>query len=426
MRRASGSPGPRILLLHYTGPPVVGGVEAVLGRHARLLAREGFDVHVLVGRGAPLGDGVTFHRRALLDSRHPRVLAAARELEAGRVTRAFSALAARIRGDLLDCLAGIDVCVVHNALTLHKNLALTAALHEIAARGSPARIVAWCHDLVWTNPQYRPHLHPGPPWSLLRTPIRDGEYVTVSRARQRDLAALLDLPRDAIEVIPNGIDPGAFFHLTETGRWLARALRLWEQEIVLLLPARVTRRKQIEYALRVVAEMVRRGVAVRLLVTGPPGAHNPRNRAYLEELRALRGRLGLNGQVVLCAKLPGPNGRGLAISDRAMADLYQISDALFLPSRDEGFGLPLLEAGLARLPAFTTDLDALHEIGGGAIQTFALEDPPERVAARIIRTVMGENRYRLRRRVLAAYTWEGIMRERVVPLLRRRPAGGRP
>ncbi len=422
---ASGSRRPRILLLHYTGPPVVGGVEAVLARHARLLAREGLDVHVLVGRGAPLGGGVTFHRRALLDSRHPRVLAVARELEDGWVTPRFSALAARIRDDLLESLAGIDVCVVHNALTLHKNLALTAALHDVAARGSRAQVVAWCHDLAWTNPQYRPHLHPGPPWSLLRTPIQDGVYVTVSHTRQRDLAALLHLPRAAIEVIPNGIDPGAFLHLTETGRWLAAALRLWEQEVVLLLPARVTRRKQIEYALRVVAEMVRRELTVRLLVTGPPGAHDPRNREYLEELQALRRLLGLEGQVVFCAELPGPRGRGLVVSDRAMADLYQLSDALFLPSRDEGFGLPLLEAGLARLPAFTTDLAPLNEIGGDAIHTFALEDPPARVAAKIIHTLMEEKGYRFRRRVLLAYTWEGIMRERVIPLLTRRAAAAR-
>jgi glycosyltransferase involved in cell wall biosynthesis len=423
---ASGSRRPRILLLHYTAPPVVGGVEAVLARHARLLAREGFDVHVLVGRGEPLGDGISLHRLGLLDSSHPRVLAAARELESGRVTPAFTALTARIRDALEESLDGIDVCVVHNALTLHKNLALTAALHQVAGRGTRARIIAWCHDLAWTNPQYRPHLHPGAPWSLLHTPVSGGVYVTVSRHRQRDLSALLHLPSAAIEVIPNGIDPGAFFHLTPTGRWLAEALRLWEQEVVLLLPARVTRRKQIEYALRVVSEMVRRELTVRLLVTGPPGAHNPRNREYLEELRTLRRRLGLDEQVVFCAELPGPRGRGLVLSDRAMGDLYQMADALLLPSRDEGFGLPLLEAGLARLPAFTTDLAPFTDIGGDAIHTFALEEPPARVAAKIIHTLIEEKPYRLRRRVLASYTWEGIIRERVIPLLTRQAAAVHP
>lgn len=414
---ASEARRPQIALLHYTSPPVVGGVEIVLARHAQHLVRLGFDVRVLTGRGAPLGGGIGFHRDTLLDSRNPRVMAVTGDLERGRVPLAFAALAARIRSGLERTLQGVDVCVVHNALTLHKNLALTAALHQVAARRRLPRFFAWCHDLAWTNPQYRSHLHPGAPWDLLRTPLPGAGYVTVSRDRQRDLSVGLGLPAAMVEVIPNGIDPGRFLRLTGVGRWLADTLRLWEQQIVLLLPARITRRKHIEYALAVVAEIVRRELKVRLLVTGPLGAHNPRNQQYLEELRSLRGRLGLEAHVVFCAELPGPRGRGLALSDRAMSDLYLLADALLLPSRDEGFGLPLLEAGLSRLPAFTSDLPTLRTIGNDAVRTFATTDPPARVAATIVRTLIEENGYRLRRRVLASYTWEGIVRERIAPLL---------
>jgi glycosyltransferase involved in cell wall biosynthesis len=413
---------PRVALLHYTTPPVVGGVETVLARHARQLALAGFDVSVLTGRGESLGAGVRLHRLPLLDSRHPRVLAVARDLEAGKITAALPALTARIGADLERALAGIDVCVAHNVLTLHKNLALTAALHQIAARKSPPRIVAWCHDLAWTNPLYHPHLHPGAPWDLLRTRVRGGTYVAASRARQQALCAALGLPGSAVAVIPNGIDPAVFLRLTGVGRWLADTLRLWDHQLVLLLPARITRRKQIEYALAVASEIVRRELTVRLLVTGPLGAHNPRNRSYLQELRALRRRLGLDEHVVFCTDLRGPRGRPLVLSDRTMADLYMLADALLLPSRDEGFGLPLLEAGLARLPAFTTDLAALRAVGDDAIHTFDLGDPPARVAAAIIDTLMEEHGYRLRRRVLASYRWSVIMREQIVPLLSRAAA----
>ncbi|HTD48604.1 MAG TPA: glycosyltransferase family 4 protein [bacterium] len=416
---------PRVLLVHYTTPPVVGGVERVLARHARLLAGEGFEAHVVTGRGGPVGRGVRLHRLPCIDSRNRRVLAVTRELEAGRVTPAFHGLVARIREDLRHELAGADICIVHNALVLHKNLALTAALHQLAPQGS-TRFVAWCHDLAWTNPQYRPHLHAGAPWSLLRTAIPGVTYVAVSTDGRRELAALLGVPKAQIEIVPNGVDPAAFLRLTPTGRWLAAALRLWEQQVVLLLPVRITRRKQIEYALHVVAELVRRELAVRLLITGPPGAHTPGNRAYLDELRGVRHRLGLDDQVVFCADLPGPRGGRLRLSDRTMADLYLLADALILPSRREGFGLPLLEAALARLPAWTSDLPPLREVGGDAIHTFDLADPPAAVALRLIHTLMEERGYRLRRRVLASYTWEGIMRERIIPLLTRLVGAARP
>ncbi len=124
---------PRVTLLHYTCPPVIGGVEAVLARQADLLSARGFTVHVLVGRGASVGARVRLRRLPLLDSRHRRVLGVTRELEQGRITPAFTALVSRIRQALMRALDGIDVCLVHNVLTLHKNLALTTALHQFAA-----------------------------------------------------------------------------------------------------------------------------------------------------------------------------------------------------------------------------------------------------------------------------------------------------
>ena len=134
MTMASAARLPRVLLMHYTTPPVVGGVETVLARHAQFLARQGFGVRVLTGRGGALDNGVHVQRLPLLDSGHPDVLPVTRDLENGTVTPAFASLTARIRAGLEPALAGVDVCVVHNALVLHKNLALTAALHEMAAR----------------------------------------------------------------------------------------------------------------------------------------------------------------------------------------------------------------------------------------------------------------------------------------------------
>ncbi|HEV2356029.1 MAG TPA: glycosyltransferase family 4 protein [bacterium] len=419
-------PQASIALVHFTSPPVIGGVEAVLGRHARLLAERGCDVRVVTGRGGSLGGRVRVRRVPLLDSRHPRVLAVTQQLAEGRATPAFAALSAQVQEGLERALAGVQVCVVHNALTLHKNLALTAALHRIAARRPPVRFVAWCHDLAWTNPQYRDELHPGQPWRLLTTPLPGATYVTVSRDRQRALSAALRVGASHIEIIPNGIDPAAFLRLTPTARWLAETLRLWEQQIVLLLPVRITRRKQIEYALRVAGELVRRELTVRLLITGPLGPHNPRNRAYLEELRALRAALGLEEQVVFTGDVPGPDGTPVELSDRVVGDLYAMADALLLPSREEGFGLPLLEAGLARLPAFVSEIPPFREIGGDAVRTFGIEDSPAACAQRVIHGLMDDPGYRLRRRILSTYTWDVIMRDRIVPLLTQLTAAAKP
>ena len=42
---------PLIGILHYTCPPIVGGVELIMAQHARLLRAAGHGVRVLAGRG---------------------------------------------------------------------------------------------------------------------------------------------------------------------------------------------------------------------------------------------------------------------------------------------------------------------------------------------------------------------------------------
>lgn len=50
------------------------------------------------------------------------------------------------------------------------------------------------------------------------------------------------------------------------------------------------------------------------------------------------------------------------VSDEGMAKLYQASDVMLLPSRGEGFGLPVLEAQLCGCPVITTNCSAMPEL----------------------------------------------------------------
>ena len=145
---------------------------------------------------------------------------------------------------------------MHNALTLHKNLALTAALKLIADEKN-TNMVAWCHDFAWQDSLYTPDLHPGYPWELLRTPWPGVKYVTVSDHRRNRLAKLLNLPKSDIKLIPPGVDAYEFLGLSTFSRKLIEKLKLLEAEPLILLPARITRRKNIEFAIRVIALLKR-------------------------------------------------------------------------------------------------------------------------------------------------------------------------
>ena len=64
-------------ILHFTCPPIVGGVELLMKQHAELLLEHGYAVRVLAGRGGrggPFGRAVPVTLLPALDSKYPALL----------------------------------------------------------------------------------------------------------------------------------------------------------------------------------------------------------------------------------------------------------------------------------------------------------------------------------------------------------------
>ncbi|HEY8802164.1 MAG TPA: hypothetical protein VIN00_03730, partial [Candidatus Dormibacteraeota bacterium] len=128
------APLPRVGLLHYTCPPVIGGVETILYEQARRLSALGFPVSILSGRGGPLPAPTTIQLVLIpeLDSKHKDVVIAREALDRGEIPASFETLRACLRARLEPQLGSLDVLIVHNALSLHFNLALTSVIWELA------------------------------------------------------------------------------------------------------------------------------------------------------------------------------------------------------------------------------------------------------------------------------------------------------
>ncbi|MEO5887204.1 MAG: hypothetical protein ABIQ77_06020, partial [Anaerolineales bacterium] len=145
-----------IAILHYSVPPVVGGVESVIAHHARLMAANGHSVRLIAGRGNALGEKIPLVEMPQADSQHPRVLAVKEQLDQGAVTAEFDSLRDDLVSQLQTALSAVDILIAHNVCSLNKNLALTAALQKLqtaTARKLPC-LILWHHDLAWTTPRY--------------------------------------------------------------------------------------------------------------------------------------------------------------------------------------------------------------------------------------------------------------------------------
>ena len=357
--------------------------------HRRLLAGAGYDVRVVAGRG----DCKLIPE---VDSRHPAVeaVAAALATGSGRPDE-FADLVKVLERRLAENLDGVDLVIAHNVMTMHFNLPLTAAL------ASRPRVLAWTHDLAWANDRYASMRRDGFPYDLLHRPAANARYVAISKP-------VADLIREVYSrpapVVRNGVDrlsllrirPQTIGRLMPTG--LAQAYPM------VLVPFRVTRRKRLELALRTAAALAPRHPRLMVVVSGPLGPHSSDNLAYWSELQQLRAELQLERQVVFLHELGHPH----QVDDEMVKELYQLASVVLLTSDAEGFGLPVLEAGLARVPVVCTDLEVFRDLAGDNAWRFPVGAGAD-VIASAVESALATRQVRLQSRVGDHFSWDLIL-----------------
>jgi mannosylglucosylglycerate synthase len=398
---------PAVLFVHYTFPGVVGGVETVMAHHAKGMSQFA-EVRLVAGRGPVGAPGVKALRIKLLDSLHPQVVEVSRSMRNGARTPAFADLRARIAAALEPRFATADRVVLHNVATMAFNLPLVATLHDLAPSLPVDRLIVWVHDLA--PPPGDAPLADDDPRRLLTQPLPGARYVAVSEERRRATASTLGLPTAAIRVVPNGVDVTGVLRLSQASASIVGRLALAAADPLLVLPARLVRRKRIELAIEAAAVLRDRGHDARLVVTGGPDPHDPDGAAYLQELRALVVEAG-GRDVLLVDEL------GHSAGERMVGDLYALADALVLPSASEGFGLPMLEAAVARLPIICSDLAVLREVVGPAAMYVPLDGGPAAFADAIEQAIAGSTLARLAGRIRRESDWGRIVAEQVRPAI---------
>ncbi len=414
----------KIAILHYSVAPVVGGVEAVIQAHTRLLLEAGYDVTLVAGSGdqAALPEGARFIQIPLMDTRDPQVMQASQQLELGQVPGNFDDLSLGLEAPLAAALQGQDITIIHNIFTKHFNLPLTAALARLLDRGQIKHCIAWCHDFTWTSTHSQHTVHSGNPWDLLRTYRDDVRYVTVLEYRRMELAGLFNCPPSRIQVVYNGVDPVSLHGFSAEGVSLLSRLGVPESDLALLMPVRITQAKNIELAFRVVSSLQKRGIRPTLVIPGPPDPHDAQNMAYYQYLLELRHELGVDHQARFVYESGPDPDSGYVIGAPLVNELFRACDVLFLPSHREGFGMSILEAGLVGMPIFTTDIPAAHEFGQGDIVCFSDQDPPDQVAGLIMDWFNRSPVQKLRLCIRQQFTWQAIFHNAIKPYL----TGGEP
>ena len=406
-------------ILHYSVPPIIGGVEMVIKAHLKEFLRAGYSCTAVAGRGDELSlpVGTSFIHIPEIDSQDPKIIEISQQLEEGRIPSSYNDIESRLVDLLRPVVRQFDHLIVHNVFTKHFNLPLTGALVRLLDQGDVQNGIAWCHDFTWTSPRSRSKVHPGYPWDLLRTKHPALIYVTVSRERQQTLADLFACHLDQIKLVYNGVNPQEILGLSAQGMELVRKLGLLKSEINLLMPVRVTQAKNIEFAMQVLVELKDLGLLPMLIVTGPPDPHDPGSMHYFQSLKDLRHALDLVDELRFIFESGPDPDQPFFIDEQVVGDLFRISDVMFMPSHREGFGMPVLEAGLAGIPVVSRAVPAAQELAEQEALIFSPDDKPAAVAKQITGLLEQSALARLRQRVRRQYTWQAIFEKDIQPLL---------
>lgn len=402
----------RIGIVHFSGPPILGGVEKIIEAHSQLFLDHNHRVKLIVGKGDRFDERIELHKIPPLDALHPENKKIREELEKGRTTPRFEQLKEELTRELREASSDLDLLIIHNVLSVHFNLPATAGLHELTREGGRG-FISWCHDCTPTDPSYSLGDLGEYPWSLLREVSDRICYVAISPLRQRQLADLVRIPPSQITVVPDGTDEGSFLDLDEEIVSLFSRFDLRNSDVVMLLPTRVLRRKNIELGIKVIGELRKLGKRGTILITGPPDPHNVVSKQYCAELVSLAEELEVGRDTIFLHQ------QGLEVNSSRLRSLYLLSDILFLPSLREGFGIPLLEAGLARLPVFCSEIEPLTQFRGEGPKYFSLHKPPGQIAREVSEFTSTYPSSRMFKRVFRDYTWRQIYEEKIDPLIER-------
>jgi glycosyltransferase involved in cell wall biosynthesis len=399
-------------LLHYSCPPVVGGVEEILSQHAFILHKLGHAVSVLAGMGEVFTAEFPVRIEPILGSRHTQVSKVHERALKGDYTP-LKQMTERILEVLSTWSSDLDVIVAHNVLHMHFNLPLTLALRRLGASAGGPTVVSWAHD----SPYFRsdiPEFLNRHPWTALRRLHEGIHYVTISESR-RKLFMECD-SRIKWKVIHNGIDPAGFFYLDPKSVKLASELDLFGRDLVVVQPSRITPRKNLELSIHIVRGIKVFGYNVIFVLTGAYDPHEVRAVSYYRRLRYWINELGMKNNIAVLAEYRFKDGTKL-IPDRIfIRDLYLMADLLLMTSKDEGFGLPLLEAGMIKLPIACTEIPPFVELGQD-VCFFRSSDPPLFTAGRIIEYLARTNTHKMFRNVMSKYILEEVCKNQLLPYL---------
>jgi len=298
----------------------VGGVASHVTELAAALQRRGHDPHVFTRmasgqRHHDCIDGVHYHRCPYPP--HPEFVDDINNMCRAMVERVFA---------VEDMAGRFDVVHAHDWLTANAMIWIK--------QGRGHRTLLTIHATEYARCG---NTFPGGRSARVRDQERAGTYwadrvITVSHASRDELRWMYEVPDWKIDVIYNGVSPHRFDREVDAGQVKGRH-RVGPLDPMVLFCGRLEWQKGPDLLVEAIPHVLRAHGAAKFVFVGDGGMRG--------QLERRAGQLGVAGSVRFLGYRDGDE----------LVDLFKAADVVCVPSRNEPFGIVVLEAWSAGMSA---------------------------------------------------------------------------
>lgn len=386
-------------------------VESMIRSLAEAFAQNGYLVTLLAGEGKIESRNVRTSIIPELSPNNFHIRDIQRILNMGSLPKLYEQKLKNLQRKIETVIGSINNVIIHDIMTMPFNLLATEALWNFITENPHKNFYIWTHDLAWLMEDYKKYLYDRKPWSLLKSPLKNVKYITVSEFKRRQISELMNVPKREVDVIPNVIKYQDFLHFTEETSKIVRKLSVFERYPVILIPSRVNSRKNLEKAVKIIASLKSEFPDILGIVIGLNYIDvNNEISEYAQLVKKLAGENDLIDKIIFLDQMLEEFAIPKEKSKNVIRDLYFVSHLVMCLGSDESFALPILAAGVARTPLAVAQIPIFRKIAKNGALYLPLGESENYNAKRVIEFLNKNNTERevLFRHVLNQYNWDNL------------------
>lgn len=277
-------------------------------------------------------------------------------------------------------LQGIDVVIAHD-LIYQPGLSATCDAALSVAQSTPTtKWLHWIHSATSLVELFEANdKTPGAGQRIASWP--NAYPICFNHLSKIRIADNFQCSESQVKVVPHPIDIVKFLALSEFTAELYNAAQLHQADFITTLPVRLDRGKQVEWAVKIMAQLKLGGDSVRLIVMDFHSQDQEKS-AYREEIKMIAQDWGLDKtDFIFLSEYDEKSKRTSPHS--IVSELLRLSNLFILASRSESYSLSAQEAAIAgNLLVLNDDFTPMREIYGENALYFKFSSNMDRTSHR--------------------------------------------